>query len=70
MKSKLLWKQLTDEGLLKEPEDCGPWDSRDSINGWNGFGTKEEAIAHLEEMKRVHKWGVHGDYVLVEVFIP
>ena len=63
------WKELTDDGLLKEPKDVGPSYNSQSFN-WYGSGhkTKQDAIKHLIHLKDTEN--VRGDYVLVEVYMP
>lgn len=70
MKKKLVWKELSDDGLLKEPGECGPHYSKESINQWGGFDTKEEAIEKLKKMKNAYAWDVTGDYMLVTIYSP
>ena len=68
MELKYKWKELTGDGLMKEPEDVGPYYSKESLNGWWGFDTEEEAIKELERMKEAHKYSFNGDYVLVKIY--
>lgn len=70
MEKKLVWKEITNDGLLKEPEECGPHYSAESINGWGGFDSEEEAITKLEQMKKDHTWDINGNYVLVTIYSP
>ena len=70
MDKKLVWKELTDDGLLKEPPECGPYYSTESVNGWGGFDTEEEAVEKLAQMKKHYGWDISGNYVLVTVYSP
>lgn len=66
---KYYWKELTSDGLLKEPREVGPYYSQESLNaaGW-GFDTEEEAVERLTYVKSIHQWDFSGDYVLVKVY--
>lgn len=69
MKKRYLWKELTDDGLMKEPEPLGPYYSQDS---WNGFGygyeSIEEAEAKYEYMEKTYTYQVPYNMVLVTVY--
>ena len=69
MEKRLYWKELTDDGLMKEPKDVGPHYSPDSFNCWSGHDSEELAIEHLEELKKAHKFVVSGNYVLITVYV-
>jgi hypothetical protein len=68
MKIVYYWKELTEDGLLKEPADIGPYYNEDSFNGWYGFVTKEEALKRLDEIFKEHSDCVCGKYVLVKTY--
>ncbi len=70
MEKKFVWKEITSDGLMKEPKECGPGYSTESINGWGGFDNEEDALAKLEQMKKNYKWEVSGDFVLVAIYSP
>jgi len=70
MEKRLYWKELTDDGLMKEPQDVGPAYSPDSFNGWAGYESEEGAVRHLECLKKKHNYAVNGNYVLVTVYVP
>jgi len=68
MESKYKWKEITKDGLLKEPEEVGPYHDQESLNGWSGFSNEEEAVKELQRMKDLHKYSFNEDYVLVKIF--
>lgn len=68
IKSYYEWRELTPDGLLKTPEDVGPYYSTSSFNPWGGHDTKEQAVERLDELKRLSSWDVTGEYVLVTVY--
>lgn len=71
IRAKYYWKELTSDGLLKEPGEAGPYYERVSLNGsgWEpGFETEETAIAHLVKMKSEYEYQFTADYVLVKVY--
>lgn len=70
MEKKLVWKELTDDGLLKEPKECGPTYDIESLKDGSGFDSEEEAIIKLEQMKKDYNWNVSGNYVLVTIYSP
>ena len=67
MKKMLVWKELSIDGLLKEPEDFGPYYDKESVNSNGGFDSEEEAIARLEQMNKAYPC-FGGDYVLVTMY--
>lgn len=70
MKKKLYWKELTDDGLLKDPAELGPYYSKESISSWDGFDSEDEAVKKLAEMKEAYKFDVRGNYILVTIYSP
>ena len=70
MKKMLVWKVLSIDGLLIEPQDCGPYYDKESVNSNGGFDSEEEAIAKLERMNKAYPWCFGGDYVLVTMYSP
>lgn len=69
MKKRFYWKELTDDGLIKEPKDVGPHYNSDSFNMWSGHESEEAAVEHLEGLKKSHKYDVNGNYVLVVCYV-
>lgn len=69
MKKKYLWKEITDDGLVKEPESLGPYYSQDSWNGfYSGYDTVEEAEAKYKYMENTYSYQVPHNMVLVTVY--
>jgi hypothetical protein len=70
MEKRLYWKEITADGLVKEPKECGPGYSTESLNGWNGFETEEDAFNHMKYMKETYSFDISGNYILVPVYSP
>ena len=70
MEKRLYWKELTDDGLMKEPQNVGPYYNQESFNMWSGHDSEESAVEHLEHLKRLHEYRVNGNFVLVTVYVP
>lgn len=68
MEKRYEWRELSEDGLLRKPQECGTRYDRESINGYYGFGTEEEALAAYAEFKKVHKYGVPNELVLVTLY--
>jgi hypothetical protein len=62
------WKELSSDGLLKDVSEEGPDYSRDNLNGWGDFDSKEEAFEALEEWDKEYKFSLCGGLVLVEFY--
>jgi hypothetical protein len=49
LKKTYEWKELSSDGLLKEPEPCGPHYSQSTVNPYSGgYDTKKEAEEGFE----------------------
>ena len=59
------WKEVTGDGLLKEPEEFGPYYDTESLNGWGGHDTEEEAFKKLEYIGGAYRFGVPSSLTLV-----
>jgi len=68
MKKRYEWRELTEDGLLREPKECGPSYERSSVNNYGGFQTEEEAFKAFEQFKKVHQWVVPRELVLVTFY--
>jgi len=56
---KYKWKELTQDGLLKDPEDQGAYYESENVNGWNnGYASEKEAEEAFIEFTKKHPW--HG----------
>lgn len=48
LKTKYYWKELSDDGLLKEPPELGPYYDEVSLNHYGGgYDSEEEAYSDL-----------------------
>jgi len=59
------WKKITDDGLLKEPGDFGPYYDTESLNGYGGHDTEEEAIKQLEHTNKGYEYFLPCNLTLV-----
>ena len=66
MSFKYRWKELSDDGLLKEPKKQGPHYMKDDLNEWGGFDTEQKALNRLEEYKK--EYNIYGEYILVKIY--
>lgn len=69
MKFRYEWKRLTEDGLLKEPSECGPHYDRSGVNSYGGFETEEEAVKAYEDFAKANKYGVDSELVLVKIYV-
>lgn len=59
------WKEITSDGLVKEPEEFGPYYSTESLNGWGGHDSEEKAYKKLEYMYKVYSFGFPASLTLI-----
>lgn len=64
---KYQWKELTQEGLLKDPEDQGAYYESENVNGWDGsYDSEREAEEAFIRLKEKHPW-CHHELVLIKI---
>ncbi|MFN8756337.1 MAG: hypothetical protein ACK52I_29940 [Pseudomonadota bacterium] len=68
MEKRYEWRELSEDGLLRKSPECGPRYDRETINGYCGFSTEEEALAAYAAFKKAHKYGVPNELVLVALY--
>jgi hypothetical protein len=57
IKKRYFWKELTDDGLLKEPKTSGPYYDEVNLNNFGlGYESEEEAVSDLEEKNEEDRW--------------
>ena len=68
IKKTYRWKELTEDGLLKEPKELGY--GGESLNYWTGFDNEEDAQANLLKLAGVPHYSddIPRDLVLVTVY--
>jgi len=67
IKKTYRWKELTEDGLLKEPKELG-YESA-SVNKWgDGFESEEKAQAHLLKLDEAYPYELYYDKVLITVY--
>lgn len=55
MKTNFEWRELTEDGLLRKPTECGPHYDRDNVNGYEGSFTDEaSAVLAFEAFFKKH----------------
>lgn len=62
MYKRFYWKELSEDGLLKEPKGCGPYYS---LNNYNGFDTEEEAVRHFKKIRKIYKYEAPYSLILI-----
>lgn len=51
IKKRYYWKEISSDGLLKEPVEFNGWGGGDSLNDYgHGFETEADAFAKLESI--------------------
>lgn len=68
MKKRYEWRELTEDGLLREPKDAGPHYDRSRVNTYGGFDSEEQAFAAYVAFKKAHKFGIASELVLVAFY--
>lgn len=68
MQKRYEWRELSEDGLLRKPPECGPRYDRETINGYYGFSSEEEALEAYAAFKKAHKYGVPNELVLVTFY--
>ena len=70
IKKRYYWKELSNDGLLKEPAELGPHYDRVPINGYDGgYVSEEEAVQALVEFgDLLYEWSVPSELVLIPVY--
>jgi hypothetical protein len=65
MDKKYVWRELTDDGILKKPEAFGPYYERDETLRFGGWDTEEDAVAAYKKVYDCYKYQVNSEFVLV-----
>lgn len=68
IKKKYYWKEVTDDGLLKEPKELGPHYCTESLNGWGGFDAEEEAVERLFYISETYEFDVPANLTLITMY--
>ena len=71
MNYRYLWKELSQDGLLREPNEVGEYYNNEPVNGYsNGFKTEQAAIDYLISINIRHDWSCPRALTLIKVFSP
>jgi len=65
MEKRYEWRELTDNGLLIAPKDCGPYYDRDESLRIGSWDTEEEAVAAYSDFLKRHEFGANHELVMV-----
>jgi hypothetical protein len=70
VKKYFVWRIITDDGLVKNPDSFGPYYDKEYINGYydDGFGTEQEAMDKLGEFDQRFPWSIQGDWTLITLY--
>lgn len=60
------WRELTEDGLLKEPKECGPYYDRDSLK--NDYATEEAAVDDYRGFAKRNRFSVPHEMVLLKFY--
>ena len=70
LEHKYVWKELTSDGLLKNPKNCGAHYEEENINGWEwrgrGFDSEQEAHEAFLAFKTKHEYSCPSSLVLIK----
>lgn len=72
MKIKYQWKEISDDGLLKEVEYREGY-YKTLLNGWNdGYDCEEEAVKALKEalVSASSRFDIPRELTLIKVYMP
>ncbi len=63
--SRFFWKEISEDGLLKEPPKKGPYYNEVCLNNYSGYETREEA---LEDWLKLAKqdYYKYNKFILIE----
>lgn len=64
---KFKWKEISYDGLIRDPSKYGPeWD-QETVNGWfGGYDTEDAAIQAMVEFKAKHD--LRYEYTLMKIY--
>ena len=65
MEKRCYWKELSEEGLLREPI---PMYFNTYLNQYGGFESEEEAICALDSFNKIYEYNEYRDLVLIWVY--
>lgn len=63
-----VWREITEDGLVKKPPKQGPYYEQDDVNTYGGYETELAAMKALEEFVNRQGYGVYDDFVLVKIY--
>lgn len=67
LEHKYVWKELTSDGLLKDPKNCGAYYEEENVNGWGGgFDTEQEAYETYLAFYRKYPYSCPSSIVLIK----
>jgi hypothetical protein len=66
MKVRYEWREITDDGLLKQPDVIGPYYDETELNYDGGYESEEYAIEDLKRYQKTSGWTV--ELVLVKTY--
>lgn len=66
---RYFWKDVTEDGLLKEPRvRTHSAFTSSEVNTYYGFSTEAEACAAFDQWNRDHKYDAPAELVLIRVY--
>lgn len=63
------WKEITEDGLVKNPKDLGPSYSSDNLNAYgNDYESKDKAYNQLEKMTKMYPYEIPSNLTLITFY--
>lgn len=64
---KFKWKEISYDGLIRDPSKYGPELDQETVNGWDGgYDTEDGAIAAMVDFKAKHD--LRYEYTLMKIY--
>jgi len=65
IKKTYYWKEITDDGLVKEPKEFGGHYEAESLNEYGGFASENEALKKLVEISETYEFDIPSSLILI-----
>ncbi len=70
---KYEWRELTEDGLLKLPEEVGTFYESEELNcsecGDWAFNSEEEAVARFTHLQNKYRGSLREKYTLIKLYV-
>jgi len=65
IKKKYFWKEISGDGLIKNPKAFGPYYSTESLNCFCGFDNEKDAEDKLIKINKIYPHEIPSSLILV-----